>query len=94
MSTTTIRLPEALKERITRVAERAGMSTHAFILDALAERVADDERRHEFLALAEERYANIVASGRTIGWSEMRQFLEEWKARRDASPPHPKRLGD
>jgi predicted DNA-binding protein len=31
MSTTTIRLPEALKARITAAAKRAGTSTHGFI---------------------------------------------------------------
>ena len=70
MPTTTIRLPEALKERITLAAERAGMTSHAFILKAITETVDDEERRNEFYETAEQRYAEIVASGKTVPWSE------------------------
>jgi predicted transcriptional regulator len=38
MSTTTIRLPEALKARIDAAAERAGQSTHSFIIAAIEEK--------------------------------------------------------
>ncbi|MBI4755364.1 MAG: ribbon-helix-helix protein, CopG family [Betaproteobacteria bacterium] len=93
MSTTTIRLPEELKAQIARLAERSGMTTHAFILDALAERVADDERRHEFHEVAQGRYAEIVASGETIPWSEMCAYLEARIAGREASRPKARRLG-
>lgn len=94
MPTTTIRLPDELKERIARVAERAGVSTHAFILDAVAERVADEERSQEFIRVADERYAQILASGQTIPWIEMRKFLEDRAAGHQASLPSPKPLGD
>jgi predicted DNA-binding protein len=35
MSTTTIRLPEALKSRVTKVAKRSGTTVHGFILEAI-----------------------------------------------------------
>jgi len=34
------------------------------------------ERRGEFQDTAERRYAGIVASGKTVPWSEMRRYLE------------------
>ena len=43
MSTTTIRLPQDLKERITRAAERAGTTVHSFILEAIAEQAEQEE---------------------------------------------------
>ena len=76
MPTTTIRLPEDLKRRIARAAQRAGTTSHAFILDAIAEKADEDERRNDFHETAERRYAEIVASGKTIPWSEMRGYLE------------------
>jgi predicted transcriptional regulator len=88
MSTTTIRLPEELKERVNRVAQRAGTTAHAFILDAIAEGVEDAERRDEFHATAEQRYAQIVASGKTLPWQAMRAYLEERIA--GSQPPRPK----
>ena len=48
MSTTTIRLPDDLKERVAIAAERAGMTSHALILDAIAERVEAQERSGAF----------------------------------------------
>ena len=34
------------------------------------------ERRGEFQDTAERRYAEIIASGRTVPWNEMRRYLE------------------
>jgi predicted transcriptional regulator len=76
VSTTTIRLPEDLKARIAAAAERAGTTTHALILEAIAERADEAERRSAFHELAEKRYAAIAATGRAIPWSEMRAYLE------------------
>ena len=92
MTTTTIRLPEELKERVARAAQRAGTTSHAFILDAIAESVDEDERRDDFHTTAERRYAEIVASGRTIPWSEMRIYLEDRLAGRNPSLPVARKL--
>ena len=76
-TTTTIRLPEDLKKRIAQAAESAGTSSHAFILEAISERVDAAERRNDFYETAEHRYAKIAASGETIPWSEMRTYLTD-----------------
>ena len=76
MSTTTIRLPQELKERVARAAERAGTTAHSFMLEAIAEKAQQEERREEFQDSAERRYAEIVASGKTVPWNEMRRYLE------------------
>lgn len=76
MSTTTIRLPDDLKARITIVAEHAGISVHSFILQAITEKTAQEELHHAFDQQAEKRYANIVATGETIPWHDMRSYLE------------------
>ena len=88
MSTTTIRLPQDLKERIARAAKRAGTSAHGFIIEAIVEKAEQEERRSEFQETAEQRYAHIVASGKTVQWSEMRTYLERRIAGK--SPARPK----
>jgi len=88
MSTTTIRLPPDLKERVARAAERAGTTAHSFILEAIAEKAEQDERRGEFQETAERRYAAIVASGKTVPWNEMRRYLERRLAGK--ATPRPK----
>jgi len=92
MPTTTVRLPDDLKDRIARAAERAGITSHAFILDAIAERVDAEERRNEFHETAEDRYAQIVASGKTIPWSEMRAYLEDRVAGKKSTRPAASKL--
>lgn len=84
MSTTTIRLPDDLKARVSAAAKRAGTNAHSFILEAIAEKTAQEERRADFAAEAEERYANVIATGKTIPWTEMREYL---KARMQARTP-------
>ena len=92
MSTTTIRLPQELKERIARAAERAGVTAHSFILEAIAEKAAQEELRTDFEETAERRYAEIVASGKTIPWNEMRQYLEQRMSGKKPARPKPRKL--
>lgn len=77
MATTTIRLSEELKARVARVAQRAGTTSHGFIVEAIAETAERAERRGDFDAIAERRFAEIIASGKTVPWSEMRRYLED-----------------
>ena len=77
MSTTTIRLPEELKTRGAAAAGRLGKTAHGFILEAIAEKTDQEERRVDFVDVAERRYAEVVATGKTIPWIEMRRYLEE-----------------
>ncbi len=77
MSIITIRLPGELKNRIARAAKHAGATTHDFILEAIAEKADLAEESNAFLAMAEARYADIVASGRTIPWVDMQRHLKD-----------------
>lgn len=92
MSTTTIRLSDELKVRIAAVAERTGTTAHSFILEAIAEKTAQEERRGDFSHVADERYANIIATGKTIPWAEMRSYLEDRMAGKAATRPSAKKL--
>jgi predicted transcriptional regulator len=92
MSTTTIRLPEDLKARVAKAAKHAGTTAHGFILEAIAEKAVQEERRSEFDAIAEERYAGIVASGKTIPWNEMRGYLEARIVGKPAKRPAARKL--
>jgi len=92
MSTTTIRLPDHLKARVAAAAKRAGTTTHGFILEAIAEKADDEERRSDFHEVAEKRYADIIASGKTIPWSEMRTYLESRLAGKKPRRPTARKL--
>ena len=92
MSTTTIRLPETLKARVAAAAKRAGTTTHGFILDAIAEKAEQEDKRAAFDAEAEDRYARIVATGKTIPWQEMRGYLEDRLAGKQVKRPVARKL--
>lgn len=92
MSTTTIRLPAELKQRLSTVAEHLGSSSHALILDAIEERVSSEEERHEAYAIAETRFAAIAETGQTIPWDDMKAYLQN-RAHGQAVPaPTPRKL--
>ena len=92
MPTTTIRMPDHLKARVAAAAKRAGTTTHSFILQAIAEKADDEERRSDFDEIAEKRYAEIIASGKTIPWSEMRAYLQSRLAGKKRRRPAPTKL--
>ncbi|MFA6310120.1 MAG: hypothetical protein WCV99_01430 [Sterolibacterium sp.] len=92
MPTTTIRLTDDLKSRVASAAKRTGTTAHGFILEAIAEKTAAEERRADFDAVAEERYARIASSGKTIPWTEMRRYLEARLAGKEAKRPSPHKL--
>lgn len=92
MSTTTIRLPQELKERVARAAQRAGTTAHSFIVEAIAEKAAQEELRSDFGDVAEQRYAEIVESGKTVPWKEMRQYLQRRVSGKKAVRPKARKL--
>ena len=92
MSTTTIRLPQDLKARVAAAAKRAGTTAHGFILQAIAEKADEQERRSDFHDVADKRYSRIAASGKTIPWREMRTYLENRIAGKKARRPVAKKL--
>ena len=92
MPTTTIRLPEDLKARVVAAAKRSGTTTHSFILEAIAKKTDQDDLRADFDAVAEDRYASIVATGKTVSWQEMRGYLEDRLVGKEVKRPVARKL--
>lgn len=85
MATTTIRIEDDLKARVAAVAAQAGKTAHAFIMDAISQTVEQAELDNAFHALADERWASIRATGKTVAWEDARAFLS---ARANGERPH------
>jgi predicted transcriptional regulator len=66
MSTTAIRTDDELKARVAAVAERAGKTAYAFILDAITQTVERVEQDNAFQALGQVRWQAIQATGQTV----------------------------
>jgi len=93
MSTTTIRLPDELKARVAEAAEQAGTTSHNFILEAIAEKADLVERRVDFDAVADQRYAQFLESGKSVPWEEARIYLKNRLAGKNAKRPLARKLG-
>ena len=87
-STTTIRLEESLRTRLAEAAERAGKTAHAYIVDAIAESVDKAELEAAFHRVADERWARLLTSGKTVPSPDVRGYLEA--RARGESPARPK----
>jgi hypothetical protein len=92
MPTTTIRMPEDLKALVAAAAKRSGTTSHGFILQAIAEKAEQENLRAKFDAVAEDRYAEIVSSGKTISWDAMRGYLEDRLVGKKAKRPVARKL--
>lgn len=75
MSTTTIRIDDDLKARVASAAQHAGKTAHAFILDAISQTVEQVEMDNAFNAVADQRWATIQASGKTVPWDDAKAYL-------------------
>lgn len=76
MTTTTIRIEEDLKARVAAAAENSGKTAHAFILDAIEQTVEQAELDADFQRVAGERWAKVLATGKTVPWDAAKAYLE------------------
>jgi predicted transcriptional regulator len=81
MSTTTIRIEDSLKARIAFAAQRAGKTSHAFIVDAIAQTVEQAETEEELHRVADERWAQLLETGKTVPWDGAAKDYLEARAR-------------
>lgn len=92
MSTTTIRLEDDLKERVSEAAARAGKTAHAFIRDAIAESVEQAEFDAEMDRICEERWADFLKTGEAIPWEEVKTYMKATAAGKKAKRPVPRKI--
>ncbi len=91
-STTTIRLEESLRARVAEAAGRVGKTAHAFIVDAIAESVDKAELEEAFHRVADERWARVLTTGKTVPAADVRGYLEaRARGERPSRPKAPKR---
>ena len=75
MSTTTLRIEPALRERITQLAQALNQTPHNFMLEALAEKADEAEWKLSMQREARQRDAALQAGEPGVEWHEMRTYL-------------------
>ncbi len=91
MSTATLRLDDALRERIARVAAASDQTPHSFMVQALAEKVVEAEWKLAMQQDAHTRDAALQAGEPGVEWHEMRDWLRQRAAQQDNKGKKPKR---
>ena len=74
MTTTTVRLPLDLKARLDKLAAASGQSTHAFMLEKLAESAERGEQQRAFDAEVAKRWARFQRSGEHHTLGDLRNY--------------------
>ncbi len=91
MTTTTIRIDEDLKSRITAAAARAGMSAHGFILDAIERTVESAEMNDRFHHVADRRWEQSLGEGKAIAAEDMHAYLQARARGEPVRRPRPRK---
>ena len=75
MTTTSLKLPDELKQRINVLAELAGKSPHAFMVDVIAEQTDRIEEDRAFMARAEASLKHYQETGIGYDADEVHAYL-------------------
>jgi predicted transcriptional regulator len=86
-SATTIKLPDDLKQRIAPLAEAAGKTAHAWMVEALERQAAMAEAREAFLRDAEASAAEVDTGGPLYAAEDVAAYLLSRAAGKAAARP-------
>lgn len=75
-SSTTLKLSDELKQRIARIAEEAGQSPHAFMVEAIQAQTELAERRRKFVASALDAEREVAQFGVVYDGDEVLSYLQ------------------
>jgi len=87
MSTTSLKLPEELKQRAVAAAERQGVSTHSFMVNAIEQAATMAERRATFVGEALEARDQLLSTGKGYDAGEVHTYLKARIAGGNAAKP-------
>jgi predicted transcriptional regulator len=87
-----LRLPDAVKRRIAKLARQQDVTPHGFMLEAIREKVEAEEARAAFLAEAQRRLARMKKAGTGIPADEAFEYLQRRAAGERAERPKPRKI--
>lgn len=87
MSTTSLKLPDELKARAASAAQELGLSTHAFMIDAIRQAAEAVEQRSLFVAEAQTARAEMLQSGLGYDASDVRSYLRQRLSDKQSAKP-------
>jgi hypothetical protein len=90
MPTTSLKLPEDVKQLVIAAAKHQGVSPHAFMVDAIRAAAVAAERRAAFLSDAVASKAEILKSGKGYSAAEVHAYVRARAGGKAVSRPRAK----
>ena len=91
-NTTSLKLPEELKEKVNELANGVAQTPHAYMVAAIAEKVERDERRREFLESGVEAATRFKQTGVVFTHEDVMRYARDRAAGRKGRKPKPIRI--
>ncbi|HYC37082.1 MAG TPA: hypothetical protein VEC19_11700 [Usitatibacter sp.] len=88
-STTSLKLPEELKEKISTLAQGVAQTPHAYMVEAIAEKVARDEKRRAFLEEAKQSMEEVERTGTVYRHEDVMRWFRAKAGGKKAAKPRP-----
>ena len=88
-STTSLKLPDELKDKIATLAEGVAQTPHAYMVDAIAEKVARDEKRRKFVDDADRSLKEFKRTGIAYTHADVEKYILDKASGRIPRKPKP-----
>ena len=90
--TTSLKLPEDLKKKVGDLAQGVAQTPHAYMVEAIAERVARDEKRQSFLEAGLQSAAEFKRTGVAYTHADVKRYLLKRAAGKKTRKPMQMRI--
>ncbi len=90
VSTTSLKLPEDIKQLATAAAKQQGITPHAFMVDAIRTAATNAEKRAQFVADAIASRKETIKSGKGYAADEVHAYLQARAQGKPAAKPRSK----
>lgn len=87
MATTSLKIPDELKQRTILAAEQQGVSPHAFMVGAIAQAAEAAEQRQAFVAAAMAAEAQVLETGLSYAAADVHRYIRARAQGRTTEPP-------
>lgn len=87
MSTTSLKLPEKLKQRAASAAQSQGVSTHAFMVNAIEQAAIAAEYRANFIASAKAARKQMLDTDKGFDFDEVHAYIQARIAGKKTTKP-------
>ena len=84
---TSLKIDDALKSRVRRLADQQRRSPHWIMLEAIQQYVSREEARESFKQEALTSWANYQETGRHLTGKEVRDWLNTWGTEDEKAVP-------